>query len=488
MLSFGTWVLVASVCVAVAVIVVKATFKAQINLDTKRSLAKENSNDTALPRALRVSSPMAIAFVVAMLGIFVWASRRIAITFAGESLDTPLMWVFNGMFVIVSVTLILAFSERQVVGENVSDRTIAVLVPLYNEDPEVVETMVKALFGQSKRPDEVHVVDDGSSQGDYADVRAWFEREAQNLGIVATWTRTPNHGKRHAQVTAFKNIKSAELFVTVDSDSVLDREAILQICHPFRDARVQSVAGIILALNNRTTFLARVTNLIFVSQQLTDRSSMSRLGSVMVNSGGLAAYRSEILADNIDQYLGETYLGRQVEFSDDSFLTLWAMLKGRTVQQPSAFAFAYMPDRFSHHYRQQVRWFRGSFIRGLWRVRFMPIGSWAFLRQLLGWILLVVSSMIFIYIVLWRPIVDGISIPPEAVLVPFLIGYVQNARYISIWRSDEPASTRYLTVLLLSPFATLWNIIFLRPMRIWGALSSRKMGWNTRERIEVTVK
>ena len=487
MLTFGTWVLVVSICVVVAVIVVKATFKARIHLDTKRSLAKENSNDTALPRALRVSSPMAIAFVVAMLGIFVWASRRIAITFAGESLDTPLMWVFNGMFVIVSVTLILAFSERQVVGENVSDRTIAVLVPLYNEDPEVVETMVKALFGQSKRPDEVHVVDDGSSQGDYADVRAWFEREAQNLGIVATWTRTPNHGKRHAQVTAFKNIKSAELFVTVDSDSVLDREAILQICHPFRDARVQSVAGIILALNNRTTFLARVTNLIFVSQQLTDRSSMSRLGSVMVNSGGLAAYRSEILADNIDQYLSETYLGRKVEFSDDSFLTLLAMLKGRTVQQPSAFAFAYMPDRFSHHYRQQVRWFRGSFIRGLWRVRFMPIGSWAFLRQLLGWILLVVSSMIFIYIVLWRPIVDGISIPPEAVLVPFLIGYVQNARYISIWRSDEPASTRYLTVLLLSPFATLWNIIFLRPMRIWGALSSRKMGWNTRERIEVTV-
>ena len=487
MLTFGTWVLVASVCVAVAVIVVKATFKARIHLDTKRSLAKENSNDTALPRALRVSSPMAIAFVVAMLGIFVWASRRIAITLAGEALDTPLMWVFNGMFIVVSVTLILAFSERQVVGENASDRTIAVLVPLYNEDPEVVETMVKALFGQSKRPDEVHVVDDGSSQGDYADVRAWFEREAQNLGIVATWTRTPNHGKRHAQVTAFKNIKSAELFVTVDSDSVLDREAILQICHPFRDARVQSVAGIILALNNRTTFLARVTNLIFVSQQLTDRSSMSRLGSVMVNSGGLAAYRSEILADNIDQYLSETYLGRKVEFSDDSFLTLLAMLKGRTVQQPSAFAFAYMPDRFSHHYRQQVRWFRGSFIRGLWRVRFMPIGSWAFLRQLLGWILLTVSSMTFVYIVLWRPLVGGMSIPPEAILVPFLIGYVQNARYISIWRSDESAMTRYLTVLLLSPFATLWNIIFLRPMRLWGALSSRKMGWNTRERIEVTV-
>ena len=487
MLTFGTWMLVVSICVVVAVIVVKATFKARIHLDTKRSLAKETSNDTALPRALCVSSPMAIAFVVAMLGIFAWASRRIAITLAGEALDTPLIWVFNGMFIVVSVTLILAFSERQVVGENASDRTIAVLIPLYNEDSEVVKTMIRALFNQSKRPNEIHVVDDGSDQGDYADVRSWFEREAQNLGIVASWARTPNQGKRRAQVTAFKNIRSAELFVTVDSDSVLDREAILQICHPFRDARVQSVAGIILALNNRTTFLARVTNLIFVSQQLTDRSAMSRLGSVMVNSGGLAAYRYEILADNIDQYLSETYLGRKVEFSDDSFLTLLAMLKGRTIQQPSAFAFAYMPDRFSHHYRQQIRWFRGSFIRGLWRVRFMPVGSWAFLRQLLGWILLAVSSMVFVYIVLWRPLMDGISIPPEAILVPFLIGYVQNARYISIWRSDESAVARYLTVLLLSPFATLWNIIFLRPMRLWGALSSRKMGWNTRERIEVTV-
>ena len=487
MLTFGTWVLIVSTCVIVAVLVVKVTFKPQTHLDTKRSLAKENSKATALPRALRVSSPMAVAFVVAMLGIFAWALRRIATTLAGESFDIPLMWVFNGMFVLVGATLILAFTERQTVSEGTSDRTVAVLVPLYNEDPSIVLTMLRALFNQSKLPNEIHVVDDGSDQSDYADERSWFEQEARRHSIVVTWTRTANQGKRHAQVTAFKNIESAELFVTVDSDSVLDREAILQICHPFRDARIQSVAGIILALNSRTTFLARVTNLIFVSQQLTDRSSMSRLGSVMVNSGGLAAYRYSILADNIKQYLSETYLGRRVEFSDDSFLTLLAMMKGRTVQQPSAFAFAYMPDKWGHHYRQQIRWFRGSFIRGLWRVRFMPIGSWAFLRQLIGWVLLGVSSMVFVYIILWRPLVDGVAIPPEAIFVPFLIGYAQNARYISIWRVDEPAITRYLTVLLLSPFATLWNIIFLRPMRIWGALSSRRMGWNTRERIEVTV-
>ena len=92
-----------------------------------------------------------------------------------------------------------------------------------------------------------------------------------------------------------------------------------------------------------------MTDVIFVGQQLIDRSFMSRLGSVMVNSGGLAAYRCSILAENIDTYLNESYLGRHVEFSDDSLLTLFALLHGRTVQQPSAFAFAWMPDRWSHH-------------------------------------------------------------------------------------------------------------------------------------------
>lgn len=168
--------------------------------------------------------------------------------------------------------------------------------------------------------------------------------------------------------------------MTVDSDSFLDYEAIANICAPFHDGCVQSVAGVILALNNRKNFLARVTNLLFVTQQLTDRSAMSMLGSVLVNSGALASYRREVLDHNISAYLNEVYIGKHVEFSDDSMLTLFALMRGRTVQQPIAFAFAVMPEDRSHHYRQQIRWFRGSFIRDLWRVRFLPLVCWGFWR------------------------------------------------------------------------------------------------------------
>ena len=254
----------------------------------------------------------------------------------------------------------------------------------------------------------------------------------------------------------------------------------LEIVQPFSDPRVMSVAGVILAINNRENLLARVTDVIFVGQQLIDRSFMSQLGSVMVDSGGLAAYRCSILADNID-----TYLGRHVKFSDDSMLTLFALLNGRTVQQPSAFAFAWMPDRWSHHYRQQVLWFRGSFIRGLWRIRFLPVLSWGWWRQAAGWMQIWTVTSVFVYLVLWRPLATGGNVPLAVVFVPLAIGVAQNSRYLNVWRSDTTDSQRRAT-LLLSPVATLWSTVILRPLRFWGMVTSGKMGWNPRQQVEVT--
>ena len=482
-MPFGMVLALACGVILLASALVKVAFKRRLVLDTRRILASRDAQSTGLTRALRVSSPLAIILSVTALGLGWWGWWRVQVTLYGQ-LDIWMIWVFNLMFGFVAVQLLLAISEPRIVGDN-ERRRMAVLVPLYNEDPAVVRHMLAALFHQSILPAEVHVVDDGSTTGDYAQEQAWFLDRARQLGVMATWTRTLNRGKRHAQVTAFQQIRGAEFFVTVDSDSALDFRALEELARPFHDPKVMSVAGIILAQNHQVNLLARVTDLIFVTQQLVDRSAMSRLGSVLVNSGGLAAYRVDVLKDKVSEYLSETYLGRAVVFSDDSFLTLLALLKGKTVQQPSAFALAYMPDRFGHHVRQQLRWFRGSFIRGLWRVRYLPIGSWGWWRQALGWIQLVAVTSVFVYLVAWRPIFEGRPVPLEAFLVPLAIGFVQHARYLGIWRSDTSNWQRY-GALLLSPLATLWSMFILRPLRLWGICSSRKLGWNTRQSVEVS--
>ena len=124
------------------------------------------------------------------------------------------------------------------------------------------------------------------------------------------------------------------------------------------------------------------------------------------------------------------------EDPDVAVRMLSALLHGRTVQQPSAFAFAWMPDRWSHHYRQQERWFRGSFIRGLWRIRFLPVLSWGWWRQATGWMQIWLVISVFVYLLLWRPLVLGSGVPPTVVLVPLAVGLAQRLRYISVWRSD----------------------------------------------------
>src|SRR5690606_34763955 len=257
-----------------------------------------------------------------------------------------------------------------------------------------------SMIDQTRKPNMIYVVDDGSThtQG-YGEIRQWFLHAAIEAGIMPAWHRQKNQGKRHAQAAAILATPDADIYWTVDSDTISDPKALQELLKPFANRRVQSVAGIVMAANVRSSFLTRFTDLWFVAGQLTDRSSLSVFGSVWVNSGPIAAYRAAVIRDNLDAYLSETFLGRRVPFSDDSLMTLFAMLRGRTVQQPTAFAYSLMPERTGHFMRMFLRWMRGSFIRSCWRMRYLPLSSYGYWAHLLRWIQTVASTLLFLTIV-----------------------------------------------------------------------------------------
>lgn len=356
----------------------------------------------------------------------------------------------------------------------------AVLVPVFNEDPGYLRLGLESLLTQTRRPDSVHVIDDGSTNTDYAEVRAWFTQAATNTGITATWQRQTNAGKRHAQATAVAASPTADVYVTVDSDSCLAPNAIEEILLPFTKPRVQSVAGIVLATNHRTNLLTRVTDLWFTTGQLTDRSALSAMGAVLVNSGPLAAYRAAVIRDNLDSYLNETFLGRPVMFSDDSLLTLYALLRGKTVQQPSAVVFTALPEKASHFARMYMRWMRGSTIRSLWRLRYLPVTGWAYWAHLIRWFTVALSTTVLGWLLLVEPLRYGNRPPASFLLVPILIGWAQALRYLGVIRSDERIRRRAITWLLM-PAAVLASWTVLRCMRWYGMATCARTGWGTRQ-------
>lgn len=424
--------------------------------------------------------------IIVMLAAAAWAGHHALRAFAHDGqTQSRLSAVWISLFVIFLLQTVMYHLERPRkltarMVRQLDELHVSILVPVYNEDPGYLKLGLESFLRQTRRPDSVHIVDDGSTSGDYADVRAWWEWAARRAGVRTTWQRVPNGGKRHAQAHAVRVSPDADIYLTCDSDSCFAPQAVEQALIPFSRPRVQSVAGIVIATNNRANWLVRITDLWFVVCQLVDRSGQSAVGAVMVNSGPLAAYRAEIIRDNLTGYLNETFMGRAVNFSDDSMLTLYAQERGLTVQQPSAICFTAMPEKWSHFNRMYLRWMRGSTIRSIWRMRYLSPARPAFWLHTMRWIQMLLTQLVTVWMLLVQPLVYH-SMPPKTMLVvPFLIGWAQGLRYLSIIRSDERIRSRLLTWLTM-PGAIVLAWTLLRWLRWYGIVTCAKTGWGTRQ-------
>ena len=136
----------------------------------------------------------------------------------------------------------------------------------------------------------------------------------------------------------------ADIFITLDSDTALEKEAINEGLKPFASRDVQCVAGLELAYNQNKNWLTRINALRQLSWQLGVCSAQSVMGNVLVNRGTYALYRGSLVRDRLDAYLTEDFFGATVPFGDDSLLTTYALGRGKAIQQPSAIQLTMYPE------------------------------------------------------------------------------------------------------------------------------------------------
>jgi hyaluronan synthase len=399
----------------------------------------------------------------------------------------PLMVIWSAAFAFVALQWLLSWRDRPFTvtplqQERLGRLRVVVNIPNYNEDPATLDRALYAVFSQTRPPDVVEVVDDGSTE-DYAAVRDFWENH-HPPGTAFSWVRQANGGKKHAQANTFGRYPDADVFVTLDSDTALDRRAIEEGLKPFADRRVQSVAGIELAHNSQATWLTRTVSARSLFFQVVACGAQSACGDVLVNRGAFALYRAPLIRGVIRAYLDETFLGMAVRLGDDAALTLFARGRGRAVQQPTAFAFTMYPETLSHHLRQWVRWMRGSTIRNCWRLRYLPLTSYGWWFTFLGFWFFLSSTIVTVLAAATWPASAGFD---ESGIVAMLAwAYMTALRTLCIHRSDEGRATR-LATLLYYPAAMLWAAAVLRPLRFWGIATYRRQGWTTRQDVEIAI-
>jgi hyaluronan synthase len=354
---------------------------------------------------------------------------------------------------------------------------VTVNVPVYNEEPVILDRVIYALFSQTRLPDRVDVIDDGSTKEDYSEVRDYWVRHHPR-SVEFNWRRYPNAGKKRAQARTFISDPAADVFVTLDSDTTLPYNALDEGLKPFADRRVYSVAGIELAWNYSRSLLTRIKGVNALVWQFTVCSAQNAAaGSVLVNRGTYALYRGDMIRETLSAYIGETLCGRPILLGDDTMLTLFALNRGRAVQQPSAACFAMYPETLSHTLRQWIRWMRGTSIRTLWRLRYLSPLSWGWWYTMLTtWGYLAFISILVAIAADWS---QARSFALTALYISAAWMWLVASRMFAIRRSDQGLLDR-LEAFALVPLAMLWLTFILRPIRLYGTATMLRQGWVTR--------
>ncbi|GGC80013.1 glycosyltransferase [Enterococcus wangshanyuanii] len=445
---------------------------------------RKNSNEQTL---FKKSNTMLFITIVAtiILGA-IWFGYRLR----GDSRHSlsgiaPFFTMSGGMAL---ATLVLSTLYTPYTSDGIRKRNVHILMPIYNEPVENIENAFRSILNQTVKPVSFVAVDDGSQLVDYTELSTKYQQIFAEKGIRFQFLAQENSGKRAAQLLAYRSLNITdyhnELILTVDSDTVFEKHAIEQGIIPFDDEQVYSVAGVIVTRNITDNILTIITDLLVVGHMvLIERSMNSMFGSVAVNSGPIAFYRAEVLklAETLG-YENEQFGRARVEFSDDSFLTMAALLLGRTVAQSTAVSYTELPNKISHHVRQHLRWSRGSFIRGFWRLSLFPINSFVFFRQAFGWAMF--ASMLVIKLQLFYWLIFVMTDIPILLLAPLAFSAVYSLSYISIPRNDLAKRDKWI-VFCAFPFTVLWMVFVLSPVRVWGYITHKNTGWGTRNKIEL---
>ncbi len=234
---------------------------------------------------------------------------------------------------------------------------VSVIVPFYNENPQLILNTIKNIH-LARGDKEIIVVDDGST-----DKSCYFNLKNMKKTIPFKLIRyEQNKGKRYAQCLGFKEAKG-DIIVTIDSDTILDENAIVNLIRPFSDERVGATTGQLNILNERKNLLTRLQAARYWNAFNFERQSQGVLGVIVCCCGAISAYRKSIIWRIMPEYLTQEFLGRKCTFGDDRHLTT-LMLKNKYKIRyvRDAIAYTHAPESLKTYVKQQIRW-KKSFLR-----------------------------------------------------------------------------------------------------------------------------
>jgi len=352
---------------------VQSTFEQQVksvsNETFNKKFASLNYNPKA-PKRVLFNRIVLSATILLLLGgaALVYFLQPDFYAFNDSRINSP----FGLFFLIATLTLLafkisfllytiyLYFGYKPI--ESVSDEllpTCTVIVPAYNEGKLVWDTLISIAnsdFPQHKL--QILAIDDGSKD----DTWYWMNKAKQELGNrLFIYQQPQNKGKRHALYRGF-NLATGEIFVTIDSDSIIKPDTLRNLVSPFIvDENCGAVAGNVRVLNHKKAILPKMLNVSFVMSFEFVRSAESELGTVLCTPGALAAYKSAAVFECLPEWINQKFMGQPSDIGEDRAMTNMILKQGKKVLfQRNAVVLTDVPEKYQGLYKMFIRWGRSN--------------------------------------------------------------------------------------------------------------------------------
>ncbi len=236
---------------------------------------------------------------------------------------------------------------------------VSVIIPAYNEGALVRQAIHSAAHSDYPREKlQVIAVDDGSADDTWEHIRA----AAAEAPIHVLTLRQPyNRGKRHALYAGFQRA-TGEFWVTVDSDSVLEPDALRNGVAPLlRDRRIGLVAGNVRVLNRNESLLTRFLKVSFVLSFAFSRAYQTQIRGLLTTPGALTIYRASAVRPVLHKWMSQTFLGVPCLTGEDRAMTNLICAQGHhSFFQSTAIVWAKMPSSYSGMAKMFLRWARSN--------------------------------------------------------------------------------------------------------------------------------
>lgn len=224
--------------------------------------------------------------------------------------------------------------------------TLSVLIVGHNE-AQKIERCVRSLQEQTRVPDEIIIVSDGSSDK-MAKVAASLVREGHATRVLSTNSRGGKSGGTNLAVRS----TSCDIIAVVDCDCSFDRFAIESLVAPLSDLSIGGTCGDIVPRNGDASLVSGFQEIEYLLTISMSKRIGNALDQVICLSGAFGAFRRSAL-ESVGYF--------DVGGGEDLDATMRLRDRGwRVMFAENAVCYTDVPTSFWDLARQRLRWERDS--------------------------------------------------------------------------------------------------------------------------------